>query len=47
LSGVDDGIEDIFDVPPANNKFLAFETNNPPFSVNVRQKIKKNVDKDV
>jgi hypothetical protein len=40
LSGFDDGIEEIFDVPPANNKFLALQTNIPPFSVNVRQNIK-------
>jgi hypothetical protein len=35
-----DGFDETFDCPPANNKFLAFDTNKPPFSVNVRQKIK-------
>jgi hypothetical protein len=37
---IDADIEEIFDVPPANNKFLALHTNKPPFSVNVREKIK-------
>jgi hypothetical protein len=40
LAEYDDGLEETFDVPPANNKFLDFDTNKPPFSVNVRQNIK-------
>jgi hypothetical protein len=32
--------EEMFDVLPANKKSLALEINKPPFSVNVREKIK-------